>query len=176
VCHGSDILSRSTKQGCFRLFSLRLRLADSGLRGLFFNFDSFAAEISRQREIRTLFPVDNEEVDPQLAGMTYAFPKTMLSDLCEISVGRCRMEDADIERRFHLMQKEIEAAVALIGEFKLDLKAAIDSLRIELEVLKSYMERYHPGFAESYPKFKEEAIQSIDPEWMGSEAAKKLGG
>jgi hypothetical protein len=86
------------------------------------------------------------------------------------------MEDADIERRFHLMQKEIEAAVALIGEFKLDLKAAIDSLRIELEVLKSYMERYHPGFAESYPKFKEEAIQSIDPEWMGSEAAKKLGG
>jgi hypothetical protein len=38
------------------------------------------------------------------------------------------------------------------------------------------MERYHPGFAESYPKFKEEAIQSIDPEWMGSEAAKKLGG
>jgi hypothetical protein len=50
--------------------------------------------------------------------------------------------------------------------------AAIDSLRIELEVLKSYMERYHPGFAESYPKFREEAIQAIDPEWIGSEARK----
>jgi hypothetical protein len=86
------------------------------------------------------------------------------------------MEDADIEQRFHLMQKEIEATVSLMTESKLDLKGAIDSLRIELEVLKSYMERYHPGFAESYPKFKEEAIQTIDPEWMGSESAKRLKG
>jgi hypothetical protein len=82
------------------------------------------------------------------------------------------MEDADIERRFHLMQKEIEATVSLTTESKIDLTAAIDSLKIELEVLKSYMERYHPGFAE----FKEEAIQAIDPEWMGSEAVKKLQG
>jgi hypothetical protein len=84
------------------------------------------------------------------------------------------MEDADIEQRFHLMQKEIEAAVSITRECKLDLLAAIDSLKIELEVLKSYMERYHPGFAESYPKFKEEAIQAIDPEWIGSEAGKRL--
>jgi hypothetical protein len=84
------------------------------------------------------------------------------------------MEDADIEQRFHLMQKEIEAAAAITRECKLDLLATIDSLKIELEVLKSYMERYHPGFAESYPKFKEEAIQAIDPEWIGSEAVKRL--
>jgi hypothetical protein len=37
------------------------------------------------------------------------------------------------------------------------------------------MERYHPGFAESYPKFREEAIQSINPEWIASEPAKRLG-
>jgi hypothetical protein len=60
-------------------------------------------------------------------------------------------------------------------ESKLDLKGAIDSLRIEMEVLKAYMQRYHPGFAESYPKFKEEAIQAIDPEWLRSESAKRLG-
>lgn len=86
------------------------------------------------------------------------------------------MEDVDIEQRFHLMQKQIEATVSLTRECKLDLMAAIDSLRIELEVLKSYMERYHPGFAESYPKFREEAIQAIDPEWIGSEARKALEG
>ena len=86
------------------------------------------------------------------------------------------MEDADIEQRLHLMQKQIEATVSLTGECKLDLLAAIDSLRIELEVLKRYMERYHPGFAESYPKFREEAIQAIDPEWIGSEARKTLQG
>lgn len=86
------------------------------------------------------------------------------------------MEDADIEQRFHLMQKEIEATVSLMRDNKLDLMAAIDSIKIELEVLKTYMERFHPGFAESYPKFREEAIQAIDPEWIGSESAKRLGG
>ena len=86
------------------------------------------------------------------------------------------MEDADLERRFHLLQTEIEESASLMRECKLDLMAAIDSLRIELEVLKSYMERYHPGFAESYPKFREEAIQAIDPEWMGSKVGKRLAG
>lgn len=83
------------------------------------------------------------------------------------------MADADLEQSVRLLQKEIEAAVSLTRECKLDLTAAIDSLRIELEILKRYMERYHPGFAESYPKFKEEAIQAIDPEWVSPEAAKK---
>jgi hypothetical protein len=82
------------------------------------------------------------------------------------------MLDPDLEQRLHLMQKEIEAAVSLVTESKLDLMAAIDSLRIELEILKSYMERYHPGFADSYPKFKEEAIQAIDPEWISQQAAR----
>ncbi|HEY7317161.1 MAG TPA: hypothetical protein VIE89_06275 [Candidatus Binatia bacterium] len=84
------------------------------------------------------------------------------------------MEDADIEQRFHLMQKELEASVSSMTECKLDLVAAIDSLRIEIEILKAYMERFHSGFAESYPKFKEEAIQAIDPEWIGSQAVKKI--
>lgn len=69
------------------------------------------------------------------------------------------MEDADIQQQFHLMQKELEATVSLTKEAETDLRAAIDSLRIELEVLKMYMERYHPGFAESYSKFREEAIR-----------------
>jgi len=83
------------------------------------------------------------------------------------------MHDADIEQRFHLIQKEIEATVSLLKEAKLDLTAAVDSLKIELEVLKTYIERYHPGFAELYPKLREEAIQAIDPEWIGSGFAKR---
>ena len=83
------------------------------------------------------------------------------------------MENADIEQRFHLMQKEIEATVSLMRANKFDLTAAIDSIRIELEVLKTYMERFHPGFAESYPQFREEAIQAIDPEWLATASAKR---
>jgi hypothetical protein len=85
------------------------------------------------------------------------------------------MHDQEIQQRFHLIQKEIEATVSLMREAKIESTAAIDSLKIELEVLKMYMERYHPGFAESYPKFREEAIQAINPEWMGSEPGKESG-
>lgn len=80
------------------------------------------------------------------------------------------MNDPEIEQRFHLMQKEIEATAALLKETKVDLTAAIGSLRIEIEILKTYMERYHPEFAKTYPRLREEAIQAIDPEWIGAEA------
>ena len=80
------------------------------------------------------------------------------------------MEDLDIEQRFHLMQKEIEVTAAALRDVKADLTAAIDSLKIENEILKNYMRRYHPEFADTYAKFREEAIQSIDPEWLGASA------
>jgi hypothetical protein len=80
------------------------------------------------------------------------------------------MHDLDIQQRFHLMQKEIEAAVSLMGQAKLDLTATTDSLKIELETIKLFMERYHPGFSVAYPKLREEAMRIIDPEWMGPEA------
>ncbi|HEY7166531.1 MAG TPA: hypothetical protein VIB79_18305 [Candidatus Binatia bacterium] len=83
------------------------------------------------------------------------------------------MEDRDLEQRLHLMQKEIEATVSLMKESKLDLVATMDSLRIEIEVLKTYMERYHPGFTESYAKLREEAVQAIDPEWLDARRSKQ---
>lgn len=75
------------------------------------------------------------------------------------------MHDQDIQQRFHLMQKEIESAVSVMREEKLDLTATIDSLRLDMETIKLFMERYHPGFSEAYAKLREEAMQAIDPEW-----------
>lgn len=83
------------------------------------------------------------------------------------------MQDLDIEQRFHLMQKEIEATVSLLEEAKLDLTASVDSLKIEIEALKTYIERHHPGFSESYTKLKDEAIQAIDPEWLVASEERK---
>jgi hypothetical protein len=78
------------------------------------------------------------------------------------------MQEIDIQQRFHLLQREIEAAVSLLKEAKLDFAASLDALKIELEVVKIFMERHHPEFATVYPKLKEEALQAIDPEWLGS--------
>jgi len=83
------------------------------------------------------------------------------------------MEDSDLKQRFHLMQTEIEATASLLKDAKIDLISALDSMKIELEILKTFMERYHPDFAKVYPALREEAIQAIDPEWQGAEPARK---
>jgi len=79
------------------------------------------------------------------------------------------MDDAAIEERLHLLQKEIEATGSILKDSKVDLVAAIDALRIEVEILKSYMGRYHPSFGETYAELRRQAIQSIDPEWMAAQ-------
>jgi len=83
------------------------------------------------------------------------------------------VEDSDLKHRFHLMQTEIEATASLLKDAKMDLTSALDSIKIEVEILKSYMERYHPDFAKTYAALREEAIQAIDPEWSGAEPERK---
>jgi hypothetical protein len=60
------------------------------------------------------------------------------------------VQEIGIQQRFHLLQREIEAAGSLAKEAKLDLTAAVDSLKIELEVVKMFIERHHSEFAEIY--------------------------
>ncbi len=76
------------------------------------------------------------------------------------------MEELDIKHQFHLLQKEVEAAVSLTEDVKLNLLSAIDSLKIEVEVLKRFMERYHADFPRRYPELREELIREVDPEWI----------
>lgn len=83
------------------------------------------------------------------------------------------MEDSDLKHRFHLMQTEIEATASLLKDAKIDLVSAIDAMKIEIEVLKTYLARHHPEFAKSYGALRDEAIQAIDPEWPSAEAVRK---
>ena len=83
------------------------------------------------------------------------------------------MQDSDIKHSFHLMQTEIEATASLLKDAKIDLTSALDSIKIELEILKTYMTRYHPEFAKTYAALREEAIQAIDPEWPTAEPTRK---
>lgn len=76
------------------------------------------------------------------------------------------MEEMDIRQQFHLLQKEIESAGALTEEVRLNLVAAIDALKIEVEVLRRFLERHHLDFSRRYPELREEVIQQFDPEWV----------
>jgi hypothetical protein len=75
------------------------------------------------------------------------------------------MEELDLKQQLHLLQKEVEAAVALAEDTKLNVVAAIDSLKIEIEVLKRFLEQHYPDFARRYAELKETVIREVDPEW-----------
>ena len=76
------------------------------------------------------------------------------------------MEEMDIRQQFHLLQKEIESAGARTEELRLQLIAAIDALKIEVEVLRRFMERHHQDFSRKYDGLREEVVQQFEPEWM----------
>lgn len=77
------------------------------------------------------------------------------------------MEDADIKQQLHLLQKQVEAAVSLLEESKLDLLSQIDSLKIEIEVLKRLLANSQPDFPRQYEQLKDTVTRAIDPEWLG---------
>jgi len=75
------------------------------------------------------------------------------------------MEELDIKQQFHLLQKEVEAAVSLTEDVKLNLLSVIDSLKIEVEVLKRFLGRYDGDFSRRYAELREEVLHHVDPEW-----------
>ena len=45
------------------------------------------------------------------------------------------MNDPEIEQRFHLLQKELEATATLLKDAKAEMAAAIDARKIENEIM-----------------------------------------
>ena len=76
------------------------------------------------------------------------------------------MEEMDIKQQFHLLQKEIESAGSLTEELRRNLIAAIDTLKIEVEVMHRFMAHHHQDFSRRYPELRDEVIQQFDPEWV----------
>jgi hypothetical protein len=74
------------------------------------------------------------------------------------------MEEKQIEQRVHLLQQEVEAAVALVEQVKLNCAAATDALKIEIEVLRRFMEHAYPDFPRRYTELRAQVLQAVNPE------------
>jgi hypothetical protein len=72
------------------------------------------------------------------------------------------------------MQKEFETMAMLLRDGKVQMVAAIDALKIENEIMKRYMHERHPEFPQACAKRREEAIQAVDPEWIGRQTRTRL--
>ncbi len=76
------------------------------------------------------------------------------------------MEDADIKQQLHLLHKQVEAAVSLFEDSKLNLLSQIDGLKIEIEVLKRLLAISQPDFPRHYEQLKDTVTRAVDPEWL----------
>jgi hypothetical protein len=83
------------------------------------------------------------------------------------------MEEKEIQQRLHLLQQEAEAAISLVEEVRLNCAAVADALKIEVEMLRRFMEGYNPDFARRYAELRAQVIHEINPEWAEPDSKKQ---
>jgi hypothetical protein len=74
------------------------------------------------------------------------------------------MEEAATTEKFRLLQQEIVLAGEAVETLKRDQRAAIDALRLEVEVLKRCVFQVHPELAAQLETIRATLIREFDPE------------
>jgi hypothetical protein len=75
-------------------------------------------------------------------------------------------KELELEEKVRLLEKEVSIIGDDIERVRLDIKEAVDMLRIEVESLKLILKESVPDFQEKFQKVKEIALEEIDPEWL----------
>lgn len=65
---------------------------------------------------------------------------------------------------FHLLKKELEVQGELLSTERVERKAEIDQLRLELETLKRLIDLLHPGTRADFDRIYAEQRQVFNPE------------
>jgi hypothetical protein len=74
------------------------------------------------------------------------------------------MKEAEIDEQFRLLQQAIVLAGEAVETLKRDQRAAIDALRLEVEVLKRCLFQVHPELAAQFEPIRATLIREFDPE------------
>ena len=74
------------------------------------------------------------------------------------------MAEAQSAEQFRLLQQEIVLAGEAVETLKRDQRAAIDALRLEVEVLKRCVFQVHPELAAQFEAIRATLIREFDPE------------
>jgi hypothetical protein len=74
------------------------------------------------------------------------------------------MKEAEITEQFRLFQQAIVLAGEAVETLKREQRAAIDALRLELEVLKRCLFQVHPELATQFETMRADLMREFDPE------------
>ncbi|MCM2324593.1 MAG: hypothetical protein NDJ90_15140 [Oligoflexia bacterium] len=67
-------------------------------------------------------------------------------------------------RDFELLKKEVEALGDSVNKDRLDLVADADKLRLEIEALRTALQRMSPEFGRLYTEAYSDLVQNFNPE------------
>lgn len=75
------------------------------------------------------------------------------------------MEELALKQQLHLLRQQVEAVASLLEDTKLSLVSRIDTLELEMEVLRHFLRQAHADFSRRYPTLREKIMHEVDPEW-----------
>jgi hypothetical protein len=73
------------------------------------------------------------------------------------------MKEIAVQERIRLIEKEMDLLGESIERVKMDLQEQVVILRIELDVLKTFLTQVHPEFKTQYSKLKKMITEKVDP-------------
>jgi hypothetical protein len=74
------------------------------------------------------------------------------------------MKEAEVDEQFRLFQQAIVLAGEAVETLKREQRAAIDALRLDVEVLKRCICEVHPELAAQFEAMRATLIHEFDPE------------
>ena len=74
------------------------------------------------------------------------------------------MHNMKIEEQYRLLQREVVLAGEAVDTLRRENRAEIDSLRLEIEILRRCLKLIHPEFAGRYEALREQVLRQTDPE------------
>ena len=74
------------------------------------------------------------------------------------------MQEAEITEQFRLFQQAIVLAGEAVETLQREQRAAIDTLRLEVEVLKRCLFQLHPELATQFETMRADLSRACDPE------------
>lgn len=76
------------------------------------------------------------------------------------------MNEKEMTKRISLLERELSVLVEDLDKSKLDFRSELDTLRLEVESLKTILTRYHTDFSGTFKKIKTHTMMEKDPEWI----------
>jgi hypothetical protein len=83
--------------------------------------------------------------------------------------GERRMNEKETGKRITLLERELSVLAEDLDKNKMEMRSDLDSMRLEVESLKTILTQYHRDFQGTFKKIKTQTLMEKNPEWMSGQ-------